>query len=239
MLMGKLLFLIYLTQQTDLQFAPNFYMAKYKGIIFDIDGTLTSTFELIFASFNYVMNKYLNKNLSNEEILNYFGPTEDQIMDELCGENAEKAKEDYYNFYTENHHIAKLYPGIKELLEFIKSKKVFLSIFTGKGRKAAAITLKKLEISKYFDLMITGDEVKEHKPSPEGIELFLNKFNLPKNKVLMIGDAPSDIKAAKAAGVEVASVLWDSYSKNEVMKLKSDYFFHSVEELSEFIRQNI
>jgi len=214
-------------------------MPKYEGIIFDIDGTLTSTFELIFASFRYVMKKYLNKSLSNEEIISYFGPTEDQILDKLCGENSEKAKEDYYNFYTENHHMAELYPGIKELLEYIKSKNVYLSIYTGKGRKAAVITLKKLEIYKYFDLMISGDEVKEHKPSPEGIELFMNKFNLPNDKVLMIGDAPTDIKAAKAAGVEVASVLWDSYSREKVLKLKSDYFFHSVSELSEFIHQNI
>ena len=117
-------------------------MAKYKGIIFDIDGTLTSTFDLIFASFNYVMKKYLNKNYSNEEIIGLFGPTEDQILDELCGENSEKAKEDYYNFYSKNHHMAGLYPGIKEILEYIKSKNVFLSIYTGKGRKAAAITLK-------------------------------------------------------------------------------------------------
>ena len=214
-------------------------MRKYEGIIFDIDGTLTSTFDLIFASFNYVMKKYLDRNYSNEEIISLFGPTEDQILDQLCGDNAEKAKEDYYNFYTENHHMADLYPGIKELIEYIKSKKVYLSIYTGKGRKAASITLKKLEIYKYFDLMISGDEVKEHKPSPEGIELFINKFKLPREKVLMIGDAPSDIKAAKAAGVEIASVLWDSYSKEQVLKLKSDYFFHSVSELSDFIQNNI
>ena len=214
-------------------------MNKYCGIIFDIDGTLTSTFELIFASFNYVMKKYLNKTLSNEEIVGYFGPTEDQILDKLCGENSEKAKEDYYNFYSENHHMAELYPGIKDLLEYIKSKKVYLSIFTGKGRKAATITLKKLGIFQYFDLMITGDEVKEHKPSPEGIELFIKKYNLPKDRVLMIGDAPSDIKAARAAGIKVASVLWDSYSKDQVIKLNSDYFFHSVPELSEFIHKNV
>ncbi len=214
-------------------------MRKYEGIIFDIDGTLTSTFDLIFASFNYVMKKYLNIDYSNEEIINLFGPTEDQILDELCGENAEKAKEDYYSFYSENHHMAELYPGIKELLEYIKSKEIHLSIYTGKGRKAAAITLKKLEIFNYFDLIISGDEVKEHKPSPEGIELFINKFNLQKEKVLMIGDAPSDVKAARSAGVEIASVLWDSYSKKQVLKLKSDYFFHSVSELSEFIQNNI
>jgi pyrophosphatase PpaX len=185
------------------------------------------------------MSKYLHKSYTNEEIISLFGPTEDQILNKLCGGNAEKAKEDYYNFYSENHYMAELYPGIKELLEYIKSKKVFLSIYTGKGRKAASITLKKLGIFHYFDLMISGDEVKEHKPSPEGIELFIEKFNLYKEKVLMIGDAPSDIKAARAAGVEIASVLWDSYSKEQVLKLNSDYLFHSVSELSEFIKNNI
>jgi len=54
-------------------------MKKFEGIIFDIDGTLTSTNELIFASFNHVATKYLNKKLTNEEIISLFGPPEDTI----------------------------------------------------------------------------------------------------------------------------------------------------------------
>ena len=88
-------------------------------------------------------------------------------------------------------------------------------------------------------MIITGDDVKEHKPSPEGILKFIEKFNLLPEKVLMIGDSPSDIKASRAAGVEVASVLWDSYSKDKVLELKSDYLFHTVSELREFLKKNI
>jgi len=55
-------------------------MKKFEGIIFDIDGTLTSTNELIFASFNHVASKYLNKKLTNEEIISLFGPPEDTIL---------------------------------------------------------------------------------------------------------------------------------------------------------------
>jgi len=51
----------------------------------------------------------------------------------------------------------------------------------------------------------------------------------------MVGDAPSDIKAAKAAGVSIASVIWDSYSEEEVKKLNSNNLFHSVDELRSFI----
>ncbi len=213
-------------------------MNKFKGIIFDIDGTLTSTNDLIFASFNFITKKYLGKTFSDEEILKWFGPTEDVILKEFCGDDYEKAREEYYKFYSDNHFMADIYPGIKEILDELKANEVLLSIYTGKGKEAATITLKKLNIYKYFDLIITGDEVKEHKPSPEGIEIFLDKFNLKKDEVIMIGDSPSDINAARSAGVKVASVLWDSLSKNKVLKMDSDYVFHTVEELKYFLFSN-
>ena len=214
-------------------------MRKYDGVIFDIDGTLTSTNELIFSTFNHITQKYLNKTMTDEEIIALFGPTEDKIIEDLFGERAEEVKKEYYSFYTNNHAMADIYPGIKELLKFIKEKKVLLSIYTGKGREASVITLKKLKIYDYFDLIITGSDVKVHKPSPEGIEIFLEKYSLDKQRVLMVGDAPADIKAARAAGVEIASVLWDSYAHDKVLKMKSDYLFRTVEELKKFFVENL
>ena len=212
---------------------------KFKGIIFDIDGTLTSTNELIFASFNHITEKYLGKIYSCDEIIDLFGPTEDKIITDMCGDNSEIAKKDYYDFYSNNHHMADLYPGINNLLSHLKKNDVLLSIYTGKGRKAAVITLQKLSIHDYFDLIITGDDVIEHKPSAEGINKFIKEFELDKDEVLMVGDSPADIKAAHTAGVKVASVLWDSYAKEKVLQLKSDFIFHSVDELSKFLENKI
>lgn len=214
-------------------------MSRYNGIIFDIDGTLTSTNELIFASFNHVAEKYLNRTFSGKELISLFGPTEDVILKQWCGEDYEQARKDYYHFYSEHHHMADLYPGIKEILRHLKSKQILLSVYTGKGKDAATITLKKLGIYSEFDLIITGDDVKEHKPSPEGINIFLEKFNLKKEEVLMVGDAISDIKAARKAGVKIASVVWDSYSKEEIIKLGSDYVFNTVEELKKFLENSL
>jgi len=168
-----------------------------------------------------------------------FGPTEDVILKQWCPDNYEAARKDYYDFYEQNHSMAALYPGIIEILDILKKRNILLSIYTGKGRDASIITLKKLKIYDYFDLIITGDEVEEHKPSPEGITLFLEKFNLPKVNVLMVGDSPADIKASRAAGVKVASVIWDAYAKQEVIKLNPDYLFNSVEELKEFLQQAV
>lgn len=211
---------------------------QFDGFIFDIDGTITSTNQLIFDSFNFIAKKYLNRTFTNEEIISLFGPTEDVILKEWCGEKFEEARDDYYKYYSNNHGIAGLYEGIKEILQYLKSKKYPLGIFTGKGRDASIITLSKLGVDHFFDLIVTGDDVENHKPSPEGILKFVNHFGLKPERVLMIGDSVADVKASREAGIKIASVLWDSYAKEKVKNLKSDYYFHSVEELNNFLIAN-
>ena len=207
----------------------------FDGFIFDIDGTLTSTNQLIFDSFNFIAKKYLGRSFSDDEIISMFGPTENVILKELCGDNFEEAKKEYYTYYSKNHWKAKLYPGIKDILDYLKNKKFPLGIFTGKGRQASLITLRKLEIDNYFDLIVTGDDVTNHKPSAEGILKFVEHFNLKNESVLMIGDSVSDVKASREAGIKIASVIWDSYAQEKVKTMQSDYYFYSVKELSQFL----
>jgi len=208
----------------------------FDGFIFDIDGTLTSTNQLIFDSFNFIAKKYLNRTFTDDEIIGLFGPTEGQIIEKLFGENHKKVSKAYYKFYSDNHFMADIYPGLREILVELKNHSYPVGIFTGKGRGSSMITLTKLGVDKYFDLIVTGDDVENQKPSPEGILKFVNKFKLDPKKVLMIGDSVSDVKAARDAGVKIASVLWDSYGIEEVKLLQSDYYFHSVEELKTFLQ---
>ncbi len=208
---------------------------KFKGVIFDIDGTLTFTNQLIFDSFNYITQKYLGKPYSNEEVIALFGPTEDVIFKQLFPTQFEQVKKDYYEYYHQNHKIALLYDGIKELLIDLKNANCILGIYTGKGRTSSLITLNFLGVRELFDLIVTGDDVENHKPSPEGIIKFINEFGLDKKEVIMIGDAPSDIKAAHDAGVEIASVIWDSYSSEKVKAMNPENCFSTVKELREFL----
>jgi len=209
--------------------------SRFKGIIFDVDGTLTFTNQLIFDSFNHITKKYLGRAYSDDEIIALFGPTEDVILKEMCKEEYESARKDYYTYYKNNHDIAQLYDGIKELIIDINNAEILLSIFTGKDRTSAIITLDELGLTHYFDMIVSGDDVENHKPSPEGIIKFLEKHNFNPKEVLMIGDSPSDIIAANESGVEIASVVWDSYAEEEVRKLNSTNIFHSVNELRDYI----
>lgn len=215
-------------------------MKKYKGIIFDIDGTLTSTNELIFATFNHIAQKYEGRTYSDEEIISMFGPTEDVILRErFNGDKFKEVYDEYYRYYQENHpRMADLYPGIVDILKEVKQKNITTSIFTGKGRKTTEITLDILGIKNFFDMIITGDDVENHKPSPEGIFKFLNSFGLGKDEVLMVGDSIADIIAANEAGVDIASVVWDSYAREEVIRLNPNYF-ESVNSFRKWIQDRI
>lgn len=212
-------------------------MEKFKLVIFDLDGTLTSTNELIFASFNHIVKKYKNKILSEDEIISLFGPTEDYVIEKLFNGEAEAAKKDYYAFYESNHDsMTKPFPYIKEIILLLKKNFIPLGIFTGKGKKTTEITLRKLNFAQYFDFVITGDDVTNHKPHPEGILKIIEKTNVRENeRVLLIGDAPADIIAARGAQIKIASVLWDSYAKEMCLSLNPDFVFYDPKELYDFI----
>lgn len=210
-------------------------MSKLKCVIFDIDGTLTSTNELIFAAFNFITKKYFNKSMTDKEIIAMFGPTEDTILEQWFPEKHEEIKKEYFNFYLENHRMAALYDGILELLKTLRDSNFTLAIFTGKGRSTSLITLQELQVLNYFEFIVTGSDVVNHKPHHEGIEKILSYFSLERDEIIFIGDSTADIKAAQASNIAIASVIWDSYEKEAVKKLNPHLCFEGVRELSQYL----
>ena len=63
----------------------------------------------------------------------------------------------------------------------------------------------------------------------------LDRFSLAPGEVLMVGDAVADVKAAREAGVAIASVLWDSYGKDDVLGMGVEDLFHDVAEFSSWL----
>ncbi len=213
-------------------------MSQLKCVIFDMDGTLTQTNKLIFDSFNFIVQKYQGKTMSEKEITALFGPPEEGAIVPIVGEEKrDEAMKVYLDFYEKNHKkLAQLYPGIRDILTFLKQRKISLALFTGKGTHTTRITLREFELEPLFDYVVTGNDVVNHKPSSEGITKILNHFRLKPDEVLMIGDSVSDVKASRDAGVKVAAVLWDSYGKEDVLRLKTDYLFHNVGQLDAWLR---
>lgn len=203
-----------------------------------MDGTLTQTNRLIFDSFNFIVQKYQGRTMSDQEITALFGPPEEGAIIPIVGEDHRaQAMKEYLDFYERNHkRLAQLYPGIRDLLAFLKARRILLALFTGKGVHTTAITLREFDLDHLFDHVVTGNDVVNHKPSSEGIHKILKHFKLMPEDVLMIGDSVSDVKASREAGVRVAAVVWDSYAKEEVLGLKTDYVFYNVAELHSWLK---
>ena len=216
-------------------------MSPLSCVIFDLDGTLAQTNELIFATFNHVTERYVKKVFTPSEITAMFGPPEEVAIERLVGtDRTAEAMADFYDFY-EHHHpgMADLYGGIRELLQDLKARGMLLAVFTGKGRRTAVISLEKMGISHLFDIVVTGSDVANYKPSADGIRMVMKAFGLKAEEVLMVGDSVSDVKAAHEAGIPVAAVLWDSYGRDRVLEMDVDYRFHSVEEFSRWLKDAI
>jgi len=210
-------------------------------VIFDIDGTLARSNDLIFASFNHVTMKYLGKEFAAAEIIGLFGPPEEGALEKILPVgNVSEAMNDLCNFY-ESHHTAmvSLHEGIREILDFLISRGVLLGVFTGKGRRTAGITLKKLGIRHYFSSVMTGSDVERHKPDAEGVLRIMDDLSVRPDQTLIVGDSISDIRAGQAAGVAVASVLWDSYDPDAVMTLPVSYRFGTVDEFDRWLRGRV
>ena len=214
-------------------------MSKLKCVIFDMDGTLTQTNRLIFDSFNFIAMRYEGKRYTETEITAMFGPPEAGALLNIVGSgNIRQAMKEYLEFYSANHDaLARLYPGIKEVVADLKARNVHVALFTGKGIETTTITLNKFGLTPYFDFVVTGSDVTNHKPSAEGIRKIMSHFMLQPDEVLMVGDAVPDVKASHEAGVKIAAVLWDSYGKEKVLQMKTDYVFHDVKEFSEWLRR--
>jgi len=208
-----------------------------KCIVFDMDGTLTQTNQLIYDSFNYIAQKYARRTYSIPEITAMFGPPEEEALLAIVRpEQVDSVMKDYLSFYRTHHNqLARMYPGMENILSSIKERGKMLAVFTGKGTPTTTITLQEFHIEKYFDYVVTGNDVVKRKPSSEGLFKIMKHFALQPDEILMVGDSVSDVKAAHEAGVKIAAVVWDSYTKEKVLQMKTDFVFKDTKEFQDWL----
>ncbi len=213
-------------------------LERLSCVIFDIDGTLARTNDLIFATFNHVAEKHLGRRYEPREIIAHFGPPEEGAVETIFGSAMVPVVMDEMCLYYKEHHqaMAGAHEGIVNVLALLKHHGIRLAVFTGKGRRTAAITLAELGMTTYFEHVVTGNDVASFKPHPEGILQVLTKFGVSPRETVMVGDSMADFNAARGAGVAFAAVLWDAYDHHRVIEAGPDYCFHAVNEFESWCR---
>lgn len=215
-------------------------MQKIKAVIFDLDGTLANTLPLCIQAFRLSIEPLIKRNISDEEIIATFGPSEEGTIMALAPDHYEKGVADYLFHYDELHGMcASAFDGIKELLQMLKNSNVRIAIVTGKGKHSTSISLKQFELTHFFEWTETGSPHGARKAA--GIQAVLGELNeIQTEEVLYVGDAPSDIIASRENNIAVAAAAWAATAEPEkLIALSPDVIFYRVEDFSKWLAERI
>jgi HAD superfamily hydrolase (TIGR01509 family) len=179
---------------------------KPDAILFDMDGVLIDSLDSWWQSLNSALKAFNIKEISKEEFIEkYWGH---DLYDNL--KSMKLSREIGVlcsNMYSKHIDKIKLYPDTKDTLEKLNRYKK--GVITNTPRDCTIHILSKFDIRRYFDTIVTSDEVDKGKPNPDIIFKACKNLNVNPKDVLLVGDTESDIEAGKAAGCIVVGINID------------------------------
>ncbi|MCQ2009117.1 MAG: HAD-IA family hydrolase [Sporolactobacillus sp.] len=214
---------------------------ELRNVLFDFDGTLANTLPLTVYAMQKVFKNYDGQSYDAHEIVAMFGPPEEgMIKKNLKNQSAAaEAIELYFNLYEKEHeNYVKKNAEIFDMLHLLKDKGIRIGLITGKARRSYIISEEKLGFKGIFDSVITGDDVMNPKPDPEGIKQTLIKFEADPAKSIYIGDANGDTLAGKAAGIHTAAVQWLEMSQSDTYPANPEFYWTKVSQFVNLLKSS-
>ena len=218
-------------------------MAEISVIFFDVDGTLVDSRKDIVKAINYTLRRLGLPRKPAREIVSYVGTgVRDLVEKSLRNGKAarvDKAVKIFSAYYTKHSaDFSKLYPHVKEILVYLKDKRKF--ILTNRYKDFADATLRELEIRRYFEDIIGGDDEDCKKPSACVLEKVLSKLKIDRRKAMIVGDMAIDIETGKNSGVKTCWVTYGLGRRKDFpargkARLKPDYIIDDLIELEGII----
>jgi HAD superfamily hydrolase (TIGR01509 family) len=174
-----------------------------KAIIFDMDGTLINSDQLVLTIYQQLTEKYKPQisfdSLHVNDVLALSYP---EVLERLYGTFEQHYFDTILDLHKDlKHTYLKAYPGVFEMLKTLKEKGYLLGLFTSEMHEIAIDEMKILGLDQFFDHVIAFDDVKYPKPHPQGLLDMMNVFKCEPHEMIMVGDQLSDAHAAKSAGV--------------------------------------
>lgn len=215
---------------------------KPKAILFDLDGTLIDSFPAIIESFKEIMLRHGDGlEVSSDKVAQYIGKPLEDVMLEVTGDikKAEQLVKEYRDHNKSLLPKIPFFPGIVDMFEQLQETGVKLGVVTSKSRESTMVTIKAHDAEKYFDSIITYNDVDKHKPLPDPLIKACEELGVDCRESVYIGDSTYDIQSAKAAGCLSVAALWCTFDRELLLAENPDHAFGTVIELSHFLQKSI
>lgn len=202
-----------------------------KAVLFDFDGTLINTNELIFDSYKYAFKTVLNREIGMAEMLSMYGrPLKAALM--KYGEVADELIRVYREFNETRHDmLAKPFDGACEGVSALRRGGFKLGIVTSKRRELLMRGLRIMGLENSFDVLITPEDTEKSKPDPEPISIACEKLGIEPHEAIYIGDSEFDLAAGNAAGTMICAVNYSVTPKTRLADFSPDFYIDSIDEL--------
>lgn len=179
-------------------------------VLFDLDGTIVDTNELIIQSFLHTFEGITAEPVTREHIVPNMGrPLIEQMVFFSGREQVDDLVQKYRAFNIAHHdELVREFPYVRETVAKLHAAGVKLGVVTSKIRQTTEMGLKLTGLYDYFGTIVTVDDVGKAKPDPEGIHKAVRELGGDLSSALMVGDSHYDIEAAHNAGIPSVAVAW-------------------------------
>lgn len=191
--------------------ADNDVAIPFKGVIFDMDGTLLESTEADYRAWEKVFNDY-NQELPYEKYVPMLGVKSADVIKNAIGFKDEqdvkrilKEKFDYFVEYI-NEHPIKPVVAAETFLKSLAHYPVKVALATSSRKEKMQMVLNQLNFLQYFEVIVTGDEVANSKPAPDIFLLAAKRLGLEAADCMVVEDGPVGVAAAKSANMKCLAI---------------------------------
>ncbi len=206
-------------------------------LLFDFDGTLLDTNELIIQTFMSVLGEHFPGQYEREDVLHFIGPSLEQTFMEIAPDRVYELSDQYRRLNRTLHdELVTEYDGVSETLRTLKARGLKLAIVSTKREETIKHGLNLMGVGDVFDVLVALDHVRNPKPHPEPLELALRLLGAKQEEALMIGDNSHDIEGGKNAGVRTAGVAWAVKGEEFLSRFEPDFMLQHMSDLLELTK---
>ena len=210
------------------------------AVLFDLDGTLIDTIELILSSARHAFAGWPRGAPTDEDwTLGIGTPLVNQLRSYAQSDEEVAVLLERYRAYQDIHHdrLTRCYDDVPAELARLADRGHPLGVVTSKASGIASRSLAHVGLEKYFPVVIGYDDTTRHKPDPEPVLAGLARLNVPASRAVYVGDSPHDIHAGNAAGVVTVAALWGPFSRETLVEAGPNHFIGCLADLPGVLAQ--